>query len=202
MRLVASLTSPFARKVRLLLLEKQIDCALEVDIPWNSDTAVPDYNPLGKVPVLVLTDGTALYDSRVIAEYLDALPGPKFIPEDWATRIQVRRIEALADGIADAAAAIFIERRRAPQQQSHDWIARQYGKIDRGLQALATDLGDRTRWLGEQLTLADLAVISTLGYLDLRFADVDWRTRHAGLANYMAQLASRDSVSATLPPVG
>src|SRR5438105_2870874 len=113
MKLLASLTSPFARKVRIVLAEKKIDYDLEQDNPWNAETAVPQYNPLGKIPVLELDDGTALYDSSVIVDYLDTVtPVGRLIPETTRQRVLVKRWEALADGICEAAATIFLERKR------------------------------------------------------------------------------------------
>lgn len=199
MKLVASLTSPFARKVRILLLEKQIPFELVVDIPWNSDTQVPQHNPLGKVPVLVLESGETVYDSRVIAAYLETLPGRKFIPQDDVARIAVLRLEALADGIADAAAAVFIERKRPPAQISEEWIDRQMLKIQRGLGGLSAWLGPRMYFVGEDVTLAEIAVVSTLGYLDFRFPELDWRQNHPALADMALRMERRVSVEQTQP---
>jgi glutathione S-transferase len=200
MKLIASLTSPFARKVRIVLFEKRIECPLVVDIPWNADTQVPAYNPLGKVPVLVLDDGSTLFDSRVIVEYLDHVsPVSQLIPRDHRQAVQVKRWEALADGIADAAANIFIERRRAAELQSADWIARQRGKIDAGLAAMSAELGDRAWCNGEGYTLADIAVGCALGYLELRFAEIDWRTQYPNLARLADKLAQRPAFAETVP---
>lgn len=199
MKLVASLTSPFARKVRILLLEKQIPFELVVDIPWNSDTQVPLHNPLGKVPVLVLESGETVYDSRVIAAYLETLPGRKFIPQDDVARIAVLRLEALADGIADAAAAVFIERKRPPVQVSDDWIDRQMLKIQRGLAGLSAWLGSRMYFVGDDVTLAEIAAVSSLGYLDFRFPELDWRQSHPALANMALRMELRVSVQQTQP---
>src|SRR5690349_19252055 len=134
MRLIAAPTSPYSRKVRIVLAEKRIDYEFVIDPPGDPKTHVPDYNPLGKIPVLVLDDDTTLFDSRVIVEYLDnASPVGRLIPDDTRHRIQVRRWEALADGCTDAAVAVNSEKRRAPEMQSSAWIARQQGKVDRAL---------------------------------------------------------------------
>ena len=120
MKLIASLTSPFARKTRIVLAEKRIDYDLTVDVPWNADTQVPEYNPLGKIPVLVMDDGSTLYDSRVIVEYVDTLsPVSRLIPDGNREKIQVKRWEALADGVCDAAATIFLEKKRAEIGRAH-----------------------------------------------------------------------------------
>ena len=201
MKLIASLTSPYARKVRVVLAEKHIECDLQVDIPWNEDTHVPDYNPLGKIPVLVLDDGTAVYDSRVIAEYLDhASPVHNVLPKDARGRIAARRWEALADGICDAAATIFLEMKRPVAQQSPEWMARQRLKIDRALAAASRDLADRVWCLADAYTLADIALGCALGYLDLRFPTIAWRETYPNLAGLMQRLNERPAFSDTTPP--
>lgn len=199
MKLVTSPTTPFGRKVRILIAEKGLHCTVVEDIPWNADSRTPEFNPLGKVPVLVLDNGDALYDSRVIAEYLETLPVPRLVPTDSAARIRVKRWEALADGISDAAAAIFIERKREPARQSEDWIARQRGKIDAALREASRLLaGDYCE--GESFTLADAALCAALGYLELRFrAEIplaDWPK----LAAWYARMGQRPSVSSTVAP--
>ncbi|GBL46512.1 glutathione S-transferase family protein [Sulfuriferula multivorans] len=203
MKLIASLTSPFARKVRVVLAEKHIECELVVDIPWNEDSHVPDYNPLGKIPVLLLDDGTALFDSRVIVEYLDNVsPVGRMFPQDAHSRILVKRWEALADGICDAAAAIFIEKKRAQDQQNPEWIIRQEGKIFRGLETLAEYLGEKPWCMETGFSLADIAVGCALGYLDLRFAEkIKWREGYPNLARLATKLSSRASFNSTEPPV-
>src|SRR6266545_4361624 len=141
LKLIASLTSPYVRKVRIALAEKKIEFSLVVDSPWVAGNTIADYNPLGKIPVLVLDDGTALYDSRVIVEYLDTVsPVSRLIPEPSRQRIAVKRWEALADGICDAAATIVLEKNRSPRQQSREAIERQRDKIARGVIEMARDL--------------------------------------------------------------
>lgn len=203
MKLIASPTSPFARKIRVIVIEKQLDCPTIMDIPWSEDTKVPDYNPLGKIPVLVLADGSSIYDSRVIAEYLDTLPANlRLIPEDAVNRIAVRRIEALADGIGDAAVAIFLELNRRPAaQQNAEWIARQQQKIDRGLEVLAREVPAEGWLIGGSYSLADIVVGCNLDYLSLRLPALDWQARHPGLKAYMERLAARESFQQTVPPV-
>jgi len=203
MKLIASLTSPYARKVRIALTEKKIECDLVEESPWTEDTTVPDYNPLGQVPVLVLDDGTTLFDSRVIVEYLDTVsPVSRLIPEPNRQRIIVKRWEALADGICDAAARIVLERKRQAKQQSKDWLDRQRRKIDLGVKELARDLGDRSWCNGEGYSLADIATGCALAYLDLRHPDVDWRGNHANLVKLADKLSKRPSFAETVPPAG
>lgn len=199
MKLIASTTSPFARKVRVVLMEKNIPCDFIVDIPWNPDTEVPKFNPLGKVPVLVRDGGDTLYDSRVIVEYLEQVKAwPMLIPVEAEAMIAVKKFEALADGIADAAAAIFIERKRPEAQQSADWIARQHAKIDNGLATLNT-MVEGPWCMGTAFTLADIAAGSTLGYLAFRFPEIDWRGQYPALGALYARLSERDSFKATVP---
>lgn len=199
MKLIASKTSPFARKVRIVLAEKNIPCDFIVDIPWNPDTEVPKFNPLGKVPVLVRDGGDTLYDSRVIVEYLEQVkPWPMLIPAEAEAMIEVKKWEALADGVGDAAAAIFIERKRPEAQQSADWIARQRSKIDNGLAAMNTSV-EGPFCMGNNFTLADIAVGSCLGYLDFRFPEIAWRDRYPALRVLDEKLATRPSFAHTLP---
>jgi glutathione S-transferase len=203
MKLIASLTSPYARKVRIVLAEKKIECDLVEDSPWAPETTVPDYNPLGKVPVLVLDDGTTLFDSRVIVQYLDTVsPVSRLIPETGRQRIAVKRWEALADGICDAAAAIVLERKRPARQQSKEWIDRQRRKIDLGLKEFSSDLGERAWCNGEGYSLADIATGCALGYLDFRHPDVDWREPYPNLVKLTDKLAKRASFAETVPPAG
>ncbi len=201
LKLITSQTSPYARKVRIALLEKKIECEMVEASPWTPDTPVPGHNPLGKVPVLLLDDGTAVYDSRVIVEYLDATsPVSRLIPEPSRQRIVVRRWEALADGICDAAAAIVLERKRPARQQSKEWIERQQAKIERGLGEFARDLNDKPWCNGEGYSLADIATGCALGYLDLRHPAIDWRGEYSNLAKLAEKLGKRASFIDTVPP--
>jgi glutathione S-transferase len=201
MKLIASLTSPYARKVRVALAEKKIEYDLIEESPWAVDTTVPTYNPLGKVPVFVLDDGTTLFDSRVIVEYLDTVsPVSRLIPEPSRQRIVVRRWEALADGICDAAVALVLESRRATKQQNKEWIERQRAKVDRGLKELATELGDKALCNGEAYSLADIATGCALAYLDLRHATIDWRALYPNLVKLAEKLSKRPSFTETAPP--
>jgi glutathione S-transferase len=185
--------------VRIVLAEKSIPFDLVIDIPWNADTEVPKFNPLGKIPVLVRDGGDTLFDSRVIVEYLEEFkPWPMLIPADAEDRIAVKKWEALADGISDAAAIIFLERKRPESQQSKDWIARQQKKIDNGLAAMNTSVTGNF-CVGEGFTLADIAVGSCLGYLDCRFPELDWREGFSALAALSEKLALRPAFRATLP---
>ncbi|MGZ8211423.1 MAG: glutathione S-transferase [Burkholderiales bacterium] len=200
MKLIGTPTSPYTRKVRVVLAEKRIDYEFIVDPPYEAATHVTAYNPLGKVPVLVLDDDTTIFDSRVIVEYLDnASPVAKLLPEDTRPRIQTRRWEALADGCTDATAAIVMEGRRPAEFRYAAWIERQRGKIDRALAVMADDLGNRSWCCGDFFNLADVAVGCCLGFLDLRLPDVAWRAGYPNLAKLADKLANRPSFRETVP---
>jgi glutathione S-transferase len=202
MKLIASLTSPYARKVRIVLAEKKIDCPLVEALPWAAVNPVVEFNPLGKVPVLVLDDGTHLFDSRVIVEYLDTVsPVGRLIPEPSRQRITVKRLEALADGISDAAAAVVLELKRPPVQQSREWVDRQQDKIVRGVRELAQELDDKPWCNGDAYSLADIATGCALGYLDFRQPEFDWRTQYPNLARLAAKLDARAPFAETRPPI-
>lgn len=202
MKLITSLTSPFGRKARIALAEKRLECPLEIDIPWNEGTSVPDYNPLGKIPVLVMDDGNTLFDSRVIVEYLDNLsPVGRLLPVNGRDHILVKRWEALADGISDAAATIFMERKRPLEQQSQDWITRQQLKVQRGLAALSEELGESSWCLNDTYTLADIATGCTLGYIAFRFPENDWQQKYPNLARLYEKLMLRPAFADTQPQI-
>lgn len=202
MKLVGSLTSPYVRKVRIVLAENNISYDFDVDIPWNVGSHVPDYNPLGKVPVLIMDDGTALFDSRVIVEYLDSTNSTlRLIPKSNRDRIIVKRWEALADGICDAAATIFLERKRPDTRQSLEWIARQQKKVTLGLEAAARELSDKKWCDGTAYSLADIALCCTLGFLVFRFPEIQWRNTFPNLVNLADTLEGRASFLETAPKV-
>ena len=201
MKLYTSLTSPYGRKARVMLAEKRIDFELVPTDVWDPNSELLKFNPLGKVPCLLLDDGNALYDSPVILDYLDSVtPVGHLIPETTRPRIQVKRWEALADGIVDAAIAIVLEKKRAPQLQSSDWIARQSGKIERGLKVMSQDLGETAWCTGHSFNLADIVVGCALMYLDFRFAEVNWRKDYPNLGQLTDKLAKRNSFRNTAPP--
>lgn len=204
MRLIGSLTSPYVRKVRAVLMEKKLDFKFELEDPWASDTRVGRVNPLGKVPCLVIDGGDCLYDSRVIVEYADTLsPLGRLIPERGRERAEVRTWEALADGVLDAAVAIRLEQvwpGRTAEQRSDAWIQRHHQKIDAALDAMSAGLGEQTWFSGLHLTLADISVGCALGYLDFRFPQLDWRARHAPLVRLLDRLHTRSSFQQTAPP--
>jgi glutathione S-transferase len=203
MKLIGSLTSPYVRKVRIVMAEKKLDFQLELEDVWANDKILKS-NPLGKVPCLVLAGGEAVFDSRVIVEYLDTRsPVSRLIPESSRERTEVRTWEALADGLIDAAILARLEQTwpgRSAEQRSPAWVDRQMGKIDACLGAISTGLADKPWCSGIHLSLADIAVGCALGYLDFRFPAVAWREPHANLAKLADKLFARQSFIDTLPP--
>jgi glutathione S-transferase len=203
MKLIGSLTSPYVRKVRIVLAEKKLDAQLVLEDVWAHDTILKS-NPLGKVPCLVMEGGEAVFDSRVIVEYLDTLsPVGKLIPPSGRERIEVRTWEALADGLCDAAIAARLEQTwtgRSDAQRSQPWIDRHLVKMDAALQAMSLGLGDKPYCAGNHLTLADVSVGAALAYLDFRFPQIDWRARHPNLHKLLDKLATRPSFAETQPP--
>lgn len=204
MKLIGSLTSPYVRKVRVVLAEKKLDYQFELEDPWGSD-ALLKLNPLGKVPCLVLEGREAVFDSRVIVEYLDTRsPVSRLIPEASRARTEVRTWEALADGVLDAAVLARLELTwpgRGPKQRSSAWVDRQMSRIVAALGAMSNALKEQPWCSGNHLSLADIAVGCTLGYLDFRFPDVEWRAKHPNLKRLYAKLAARQSFIDTAPPV-
>ena len=201
MKLLASLSSPYTRKVRIVLAEKRIDCDVEiVDVNAPANPVTRD-NPLGKIPTLVLDDGTALYDSRVIVEFLDNVsPIARLIPDENRERVAVRRWEALADGVLDAGGLVRYESLRPKKEQSAAWVEKQLGKVRRGLAAMDAELGERAWCHGERYSLADIALGCCLGWLEFRKpGGIDWRATRANLARHYDKLMERPAVAETAP---
>jgi len=201
MKLLYTVNSPYARKVRIVAAEKHIDIILEEVVLADPDCPVKQYNPLGKVPVLVLSDGDSLYDSRVIAEYLDnRTPLAHLIPKDNSSKSAVRRWEALADGVCDAAVAVMLEQRKPEQLQDAAFITKQMEKVTRGLSALNNDL-DQNKWcVDDTFSLADISVGCTLGYVNLRFSQViNLAKDYPNLERLQTSLLKRQSFQDSMP---
>ncbi|UGQ46000.1 glutathione S-transferase family protein [Massilia endophytica] len=203
MKLIGSLTSPYVRKVRVVLAEKKLDYAIELEDVWLPETTIHELNPLGKVPCLVLEDGDVMYDSRVIVEYLDTLtPVCKLLPPNGngRERAAIKNWEALADGVLDAGVAMRLERiQRPPELQSAEQIARQMGKVERGMASMSDRLGDNAWCAGNHYSLADVAVGCALGWFSFRFPDIDWRGAHPNLGKLFDKLSERASFKDTVP---
>ncbi|MCU0896736.1 MAG: glutathione S-transferase N-terminal domain-containing protein [Burkholderiales bacterium] len=200
MKLIGSLTSPYTRKVRIVAAEKRIDLDLQLDNVMAADAKTPAFNPLGKVPVLVLEDGRTIFDSRVIVEFLDhASPISRLIPADHRERVDVRRWEALADGILDAGILVRFENLRPQHERSQSWIDRQMGKVTRGLAEMDKELGTNPWCATSSYSLADIAVGCCTGWLNFRFPQLGWQKQHANLARHVAKLAERPTFADTTP---
>ena len=199
MKLYGSLTSPYVRKARILIREKNLACEFVVADAWAADSPIPALNPLGKVPVLALDSGEALFDSPVIVEYLDALKAPAFLPASGTGRWEMLRWQVLADGILDAAVSRLLESRRPAQQQSAENIRRQEDKIARSMEYTERRLGQGPWLMENRFTLADLVMAVALEYIDFRYPH-DWRGRHARLAQWLAGVSARPSLIETRPP--
>jgi glutathione S-transferase len=201
MKLLASLASPYTRKVRVVLAEKKIECELELVDVNPVENPVNASNPLGKVPTLVLDDGTALYDSRVIVEFLDARsPINRLIPEETRERVAVRRWEALADGVLDAGLLVRYEALRDKKERSKTWTDKQVARMRRGVDAIAAELEGRNWCHGDRYSLADIAVGCCLGWLDFRKpGDVDWHAHYPGPAQHYRKLMERAAFAETVP---
>ncbi|HYE39787.1 MAG TPA: glutathione S-transferase N-terminal domain-containing protein [Ramlibacter sp.] len=203
MKLIGSLSSPYVRKVRVVMAEKKLDYQFIEEDVWSGDTSIMQSNPLGKVPCLVMEGGEALFDSRVIVEYLDTLsPVGKLIPAVGRERAEVKTWEALADGVMDALVLARLEKHwggRQDGERSQAWIDRQMEKTHSSLKAMSQGLGDKPFCAGIYLSLADIAVGCALGYLDFRFKEIDWRAEYPNLARLKEKLLQRASFSETLP---
>jgi glutathione S-transferase len=197
MKLIGATTSPYVRKVRIVMAEKKLDYQFVLENVWAADSTIAQSNPLGKVPCLVMEGGEALFDSRVIVEYLDTLsPVGKLIASVGRERAEVKTWEALADGMLDALILARLERTwagRKDSERSQLWIDRQLAKTDASLRAMSQGLADKPFCAGIHLTLADIAVGCALGYLDFRFPEIDWRGPHANLAKLYDKLMLRAS---------
>ncbi len=203
MKLIGSNTSPYVRKVRIVMAEKKLDYDYVLENVWSAETSIATANPLGKVPCLVMEAGDVIYDSRVIVEYLDTLsPVGKLIPAVGRERAEVKTWEALADGILDAAILARLETTwegRLDAQRSQAWIDRQLGKVKAAVQAISKDLGDKPFCMGIHLSLADVAVGVALGYLDFRFPQLPWREQYPNLVKLQDKLMQRASFMDTQP---
>ena len=201
MKLIGSLASPYVRKVRVVMAEKKLDYELLLEDVWAPDSTISLSNPLGKVPCLIMEDNGAMFDSRVIVEYLDTMsPVGKLLPSQGRERASIKCWEALADGVLDAGILVRLERTQRPQvQQSEVWIERQLTKIDNGLQAMSAGLNETPFCAGTHFTLADVAVGCALGWLAFRFPEITWRDDYPNLARLFDKLSERQSFKDTVP---
>ena len=202
MKLLGSPGSPYARKARIAMLEKNVPCEFVFARAADPGSPVPNYNPLSKVPVLVLDNDKGMIDSSVIVEYFDGIgSGPKLIPTDFAARIAVRGWEALGDGIVDAIVALTHDSRYSETGDAGaDWYQKQLKKIEGGLTAAQRDIGANEFCYGNVFGLADICIGMALGYLDRAYGGYDWRGKYPGLKRYADKLFARPTFQQTLPP--
>jgi glutathione S-transferase len=203
MKLIGSNTSPYVRKVRIVMAEKKLDYQFVEEDVWAATTTISESNPLGKVPCLVMEGGEAVFDSRVIVEYLDTLsPVGKLIPAQGRERAEVKTWEALADGLLDASILARLEATwsgRTDAQRSQAWIERQAGRIHAALKAMSIGLAEKPFCSGIHFSLSDVAVGCALGYLDLRFSQIPWRDTYPNLAKLQEKLMLRASFADSVP---
>lgn len=201
MKLISATPSPYARKVRIALAEKGVPFELQTEVPWDSTTRTPEYNPLEKLPVLILGDGNAVYESHFILEWLEAkYPPPHYYgiyPKSQDDLLFAKQVEVVSDGMCDACVMVFFEKQR--EQPSKEWTARQMRKIEGGLKQLNEWIGDKEFLLENRLTLADIAAGSVLGYMTVRFQAIPWREQYPKLAKYVDRLEERESFRHTKP---
>jgi len=203
MKLIGSAASPYVRKVRVVLAEKRLDYQFVVEDVWSADTTISNSNPLGKVPCLIMDASEAMFDSRVIVEYLDTLsPVGKLIPQQGRERAEVKTWEALADGVMDAGVLWRLEAtwaHRADSERSQAWMDRQRAKVENGIAAMAKGLADKPFCSGIHLSLSDIAVGCALGWISHRFPEIDWRRNHPNLVRLYDKLMLRPSFADTQP---
>ncbi|QHM73291.1 glutathione S-transferase [Mixta intestinalis] len=201
MKLIGNYTSPYVRKISVILLEKGITFEFSNESPWSEESHVPQYNPLGKVPALVDDNGISWYDSSIIAAWLETLPHtPKLLPDDALAAVNIRQLEALADGICDAALFIVREQMRPTEQQSPEEMLRQRHKIERGLDALERAAASGTWLNGDSLNLAGIAAACAIGYLNFRRVTPNWCVNRPALVKLVEKHFQRESFARTVPP--
>lgn len=197
MRLIGSPTSPFVRKVRVLLIEKGFD-----DIEVENVNAFEDpkellaHNPMSRVPVMVLTNGIAFYDSKLIVDYIETtMQGPKFIPDAGASRWFVLQAQAHADTMIDVAIRAMLERKRPAEKQMKEKITRDEIAVARGIGAAAKIV----KGMEPQINLGHIAIACALGYIDFRLSHIKWRDRHPELSAWYQEMRLRASMQSTVP---
>ena len=200
MKLIIATPSPYARKIRVIMREKKIKFEEIIDIPWNTNTLTRGLNPLGKIPILVREEHEPLFDSKVIAQYLDNFkPNPHFYPTNLEENTYAKLLETVADGICDSIVLIFLENSRKETLRSKTWVKRQERKIVEGVKYLSNNLQEKKYFVGNFFSIADISVFTCLEYLDLRFPKFKWRDKHQNLVSYWETHQSRQSFIETKP---
>ncbi|MFA5596054.1 MAG: glutathione S-transferase [Pusillimonas sp.] len=200
MKLLGSMTSPFVRKVRVVMVEKKLEFEFVLEDVWAADTKIQEFNPLGKVPCLVTDDGNSLYDSRVIVEYLDTLsPVGRLLPQGGRDRTATKCWEAIGDGVLDAGVSIVVEGRRPEHLRSEDWVNRQRKKIVSALNSMERGISPNHFCMGVNFSLADVSVGCALGFIEFRMPELNWRDNHPNLTALYERLMTRPSFATTVP---
>lgn len=199
LKLISATPSPYARKVRIALAEKGLPFELLTEVPWDNNTSTPQYNPLEKLPVLILEDGSSVYESSYILQYLELkYPETPLLPPGVDGILAARKLEVLCDGVCDAMVLTFFERARK-DSASAEWIARQARKIDSGLREIARLTGEGPWTVGARFSLGDIAAGTVVGYMSLRFPEIPWRTLYPNLAAHSDRLEQRPSFRDSVP---
>ena len=199
-KLISATPSPYARKVRIALAEKDIPFELITEVPWDKTTNTPKHNPLEKLPVLICDDGSTWYESRFILEYLELThPTPPLLPKDTVGILAAKRLEVLCDGVCDALVLMFFEKMRVESVQSAEWTARQLRKVDGGLKEIARLIGDREFAVGQRFGLGDIAAATVVGYISVRWPQMKWRAQYPGLAAHSDRMEARPSFQGSRP---
>lgn len=198
-KLISATPSPYARKVRIALAEKGLPFELLTEVPWDSTTTTARYNPLEKLPILLLPDGSSVYESSYILQYLELKhPQVPLLPHDIDGQLAARKLEVLCDGVCDAVVLSLFEKMRTGGG-SPEWLARQRRKIEGGVKEMARLVGSQTWAVGDRFSLGDIAVGTAVGYLSVRFQEMPWRTLYPNLAIFSDRLAQRPSFQASAP---
>ena len=200
MKLIIATPSPYARKVRVIMREKNINFEEIIDVPWNTDTLTLGINPLGKIPILLRDGHEPLFDSKVIVQFLDKYKQkPLFYPKDPDENISARLVETVAEGICDSIVLLFLENSRNETLRSKTWIKRQEKKIIEGVKYLSNNLQEKKYFVGNFFNIADVSVFTCLEYLDLRFSKFKWRDSYQDLVSYWLIHKNRQSFIETKP---
>lgn len=205
-QVISATPSPYARKVRIALIEKNLPFELLTEVPWDSTTQTPQHNPLEKLPVLLEDGREPVYESHFIMEYLELqYPDTPLLSKDMNERLFAKKVEVVADGMCDALVLRFFETKRKAEGQSEEWIARQMRKIDGGFRALNEWVKDPATGrekhflVGDTLGLGDIAIGAVCGYVNTRFAEYGMTEKYPELGKYWKRLEERESFKKTVP---
>ena len=197
MKIIGSPTSPYVRKIRVLLIEKGYDDIEVVMVnPWDDPEALVSVNPFSKVPTLVLSNGVVFYDSKMIADYIEqTMQGPRMVPASGAGRWFVLQAQAHADSLLDVGVRAFLERKRPEDKQMKEKIMRDEVAVARGIGGAAK----LVKAMEAQINLGHIAIACAIGWIDFRLPHIKWRERHPALSAWYQDMQLRPSMQATAP---